>query len=130
MIRIGNHVRINSGVSFITHDGGAWVLRDLLDIPNHEQIDLFKGITVGNNVHIGTGTTIMPGVHIGNNVIIGCSAVVTKDIPDNSVAVGVPAKVIESIEEYVEKNKNRFEYTKGLPANEKKQYLLGKYGSR
>ncbi len=45
----------------------------------------------------------MPGVNIGDNVIIGCSSVVSKDIPSNSVGVGVPAKVIESIDEYYNK---------------------------
>ena len=62
-----------------------------------EDIDLFGTIIVGNNVHIGTNAIIMPNVTIGNNVIIGCGAIVTHDIPDNSVAVGVPAKVIKML---------------------------------
>ena len=127
LITLGNHVRVNSGVSFVTHDGGVWVLRDYLDTPEHEKIDLFGSITVGNNVHIGTNAVIMPGVHIGSDVIIGCGAVVTKDIPDGSVAVGVPAKVVESIDDYAEKNKERFEFTKQLAAQEKKEYLLERY---
>ena len=66
----------------------------------------------------------MPGVTIGNNVVIGAGAVVTKDIPDNMVAVGVPAKPIETIEKYVEKNIDKFVYTKNLSYNEKKKILL------
>ena len=127
LISIGNHVRVNAGVTFVTHDGGAWVLRKYLVSENSDKIDIFKPIKVGNNVHIGTGATIMPGVTIGNNVIIGCNAVVTKSIPDNSVAVGVPAKVIETIDEYAEKNKGNFVYTKHMSANEKRAYILGKY---
>lgn len=71
--------------------------------------------------------TIMPGVTIGSNCIIGCGAVVTKDIPDNSIAVGVPAKVIETIDDYYEKNKDLVDYTKNLSPTEKKEYLIKKY---
>lgn len=66
----------------------------------------------------------MPGVTIGNNVIICAGAIVTKDIPDNSVAVGIPTKPIVTIEEYVEKNKETFVYTKNLSYEEKKKVLL------
>lgn len=55
-------------------------------------------ITVGNNVWIGAGVHVMPGVTIGNNVVIGGGSVVVKDIPDNSVAVGNPCKVIKHLE--------------------------------
>lgn len=127
LIHIGNHVRINSGVNFVTHDGGAWVLREYINDDYAKKIDLFGKITVGNNVHIGTNAIIMPGVTIGNNCIIGCGAIVTKSIPDNSIAVGVPARVIETIDEYIEKNKGRFEYTKQMNYDEKKKYLLNKY---
>lgn len=66
----------------------------------------------------------MPGVTIGDNCIIGAGAVVTKDVPPNSVAIGVPAKVLETVEEYAEKNKNRVVMTKGMDHEEKKKYLL------
>lgn len=69
----------------------------------------------------------MPNVHIGNNCVIGAGAVVTKDIPDNSVAVGVPARVIESIEEYENKVTQKCDYTKQLTYEEKKKYLMKKY---
>lgn len=55
-------------------------------------------VNIGNDVWIGANVVILPGVTIGNNVVIGAGAVVTKDIPDNSLAVGVPARVIKSIE--------------------------------
>lgn len=56
-------------------------------------------ITVGNNVWFGAGVQVMPGVTIGNNVVIGSGSIVTKDIPDNSLAVGNPCKVIRAITE-------------------------------
>lgn len=55
-------------------------------------------MTIGNNVWIGGSVTILPGVRIGNNTTIGAGSVVTKDIADNCVAVGNPAKVIKRLE--------------------------------
>jgi len=57
------------------------------------------GITIGDNVWLGGNVVVNPGVHIGNNVVIGAGSVVTKDIPDNMVAVGNPCKVIREITE-------------------------------
>lgn len=54
-------------------------------------------ITVGDNVWIGAGVQVMPGVAIGSNVVIGGGSIVVKDIPDNSVAVGNPCKVVREI---------------------------------
>lgn len=54
-------------------------------------------VKIGDNVWIGAGTTILPGVEIGENTVIGSGSVVTKDIPNNVVAFGVPCKVIRKI---------------------------------
>ena len=83
---------------------------------------------MGNNVHIGINSVIMPGVNIGDNCVIGCGAVVTKDIPDNSIAVGVPAKVIKSIDQYYIQHKECCDYVKHLSETDKKKYLIQKYG--
>ena len=61
-----------------------------------------KSIRIGNDVWLGANVTVLPGVTIGNNVVIGAGAVVNKDIPDNSLAVGVPARVIKEIENDLE----------------------------
>lgn len=52
-------------------------------------------VCIGNHVFIGIGSCILPGVHIGNNVVIGANSVVTSDVPDDSMAVGSPARVIK-----------------------------------
>ncbi len=121
LIKLGNHVRITSGVQLITHDGGLWTLRHMGLLPD---ADRFGRITIGNNVHIGINAVIMPGVTIGDNVVVGCGAVVTKDIPDGCVVAGVPAKVIETIEEYYEKSRPRSVETKHMSPEEKKIWLL------
>lgn len=54
-------------------------------------------VTIGNNVWIGGSAVINPGVNIGDNVVIGSGSVVTKDIPDNVIAVGNPCRVIREI---------------------------------
>ena len=124
LITIGDHVRLNQGVTIVTH---AWVLRECSSIPNKEELTLFGKVVIGNNVHVGTNAMIMPGVHIGNNCIIGSGAIVTKDIPDNSIAVGVPARVIETIEEYEAKHKDDFSFTKSMSRAEVREYLRKKY---
>ena len=70
---------------------------DRIDIPMCEQgFDDPKEVVIEDDVWLGRRVIIMPGVHIGKGSIIGAGAVVTKDIPEYSVAVGVPAKVVKS----------------------------------
>jgi acetyltransferase-like isoleucine patch superfamily enzyme len=97
LITLGDNVYITAGVQFITHDGGTLILRK-----DHPDLEWTAPITIGNDVYIGLRAVIMPGVNIGNRCIIGTGAVVTKDIPDNSVAVGVPARVIRTVDDYLE----------------------------
>lgn len=54
-------------------------------------------VNIGNNVWIGGNSVIMPGVSIGNNVTVGAGSVVTKDIPDNKLALGNPCKIIKDL---------------------------------
>lgn len=65
-------------------------------------------VTIGNNVFIGMGSIILPNTTIGNDVIIGAGSVVTKDIPNNSVVAGNPAKKICSYNDYIENQKKIF----------------------
>ena len=97
-ITLGDKVHITKDVLFVTHDGGTLLFRD--QIPD---LEITKPIVVGDNVYIGVRSIIMPGVTIGNNVIVAAGAVVTKDVPDNSVVGGVPARLIKTTEEYFSK---------------------------
>lgn len=67
---------------------------DRLDIPVREQGNEVGAVRIGRNVWLGGKVTVVSGVTIGDNAIIGANAVVTRDIPANAIAVGVPAKVI------------------------------------
>ena len=125
LIEIGDNTRIAEDVRFFTHDGGAHVLRNMGLLEN---ADFFGPIKIGSNVHIGTQAMILPNVTIGNNVIVGIRAVVTKDVPDNCIVAGMPARIIETIDEYYEKHKDTCDFTKNLSAEEKKAYLVKKYG--
>jgi serine O-acetyltransferase len=62
----------------------------LIDIGYHEE----DRPSIGDNVSIGSGAKILGGIEIGNNVIIGANAVVTKSLPDNVLAIGIPAKIV------------------------------------
>lgn len=62
-----------------------------------KHLGIAKEVTIGNDVWIGGNVTIVPGVHIGNNVVVAAGAVVTKDVPDNSLVAGVPAKKIKEL---------------------------------
>ncbi|HEU4776177.1 MAG TPA: acyltransferase [Telluria sp.] len=96
LISIGNNVHIVSGCNFINHDGGVLILRH-----RFPDLEITKPIRIGNNVYIGINCTILPGVTIGDNVIIGAGAVVTRDIPSGSVAAGIPARVIKTLDQYL-----------------------------
>lgn len=123
LITLGNNVHITDGVRFETHDGGTLLFRN--QIPD---LEITKPIIVGNDVYIGNNVILMPGVKVGNKVIIGAGAIVTKDIPDNSVAVGVPARVIKTADEYFEKIQKESLHLGHLKSQEKDKALMKYYG--
>jgi acetyltransferase-like isoleucine patch superfamily enzyme len=121
LITIGDHVAITHA-TFVTHDGAMFTLWH--KIPDEEY---FAPITVGNNVFIGYGSIIMPGVNIGDNVVVGAGTVVTKDIPSNCVAVGVPAKPLKLHEEYYLGVLGKTVKTYKLAPQQKKEFLLNHF---
>lgn len=102
LITLGDDVHVTSGCQFITHDGGTLVLRH-----RDPTLEITAPIKVGSRVYLGMQTIILPGVTIGDDVVIGARSVVTRDIPSNSVAVGTPARVIKSLDQYFDELSER-----------------------
>ena len=92
-VRFGNNCFIAPNCSFYTAGHPISVTE------RNEGLEYAKPITVGNNVWIGGGVTVLPGVTIGNNVVIGAGSVVTKDIPDGVLAFGNPCKMHRELTE-------------------------------
>lgn len=104
-IKIGNNVLIASRVyiSDIVHGNYIGNEQDTpLSIPKERKLST-KPVIIEENVWIGEGVCILPGVRIGSGSVIGANSVVTKDIEENSIAVGIPAKVIKIFNEKTER---------------------------
>lgn len=113
LIDIGDNVTLAPRVHILCHDAST---KQFL---NYTKIGKVK---IGNNVFVGTESVILPNVKVGNNVIVGANSTISKDIPDNVVAAGNPAKVICSLEEYLERHK---ENMKEGPVYEENYTLRG-----
>ena len=90
-VTIGDDCFVGPNVSIYT------ACHDTDPLKRNSREEWAEPVTIGDNVWIGGNTTILPGVTIGSNVTIGAGSVVVKDIPDNCVAVGNPARVIKEI---------------------------------
>ena len=91
-VRFGDHCMLGPGVQIYT------AIHPLNPTERNSGEEYAKPITFGNNVWIGGSAIVNPGVRVGNNVVIASGAVVTKDVPDNVVVGGNPAKVIKQVE--------------------------------
>ena len=100
LLEIGDDVTIAPRVHILCHDASTKRFLGYTKIGR---------VKIGNNVFIGAESVVLPNVTIGNNVVIGANSTVTHDIPDNSVAVGSPARVICTLDEYLAKEKIRME---------------------
>lgn len=123
LITIGNDCFISANCTFVTHDGGILILRK--EIPD---LELTSPITIGNDVYIGINTTIMPGTKIGNRCIIGACSLVKGEFADNSVIAGTPARVIKTVDEYLEKAKRNSLHYGNLSQSAKAQKLKEHFG--
>lgn len=95
-ISIGDNVTLAPRVHILAHDASTKLFL------NHTRV---ANTVIGNNVFIGAGAIVLPGVTIGDNVVIGAGSIVAKDIPNNSVAVGNPARVVKSLEEFLNEHR-------------------------
>ena len=109
---------ITASVKIFTH-GGAQVARR--KYPNY---DVFGMVEVGDYCYIGTNSLIMPGVKIGNGSMVAAGSVVTKSVPPNMVVGGNPARILCTVDEYIERNKTFDLESKGLSYEQKRTFLL------
>ena len=116
----GHHVHLGSGVYAnsnltLVDDGNIYIGDKVMLGPNvtiatanhpinpelrDRGLQFNKDVYIGENTWIGAGVVIVPGEHIGSNTVIGAGSVVTKDIPDNVIAVGNPCRVIRNVSEH------------------------------
>lgn len=128
LIKFHNNVTVASGVTFINHD----IMNNVLDNLGNEHYAYNSGcIEVMDNVFIGSNATILQNVKIGPNAIVAAGSVVTKDVEENTIVAGVPAKPIGKFDEYLKKRKkfrfmsddelwNQFDKEKGIKNEENK----------
>lgn len=132
LISIGDNVTLAPRVHVLAHDASTC---------NHLGYARIGNVVIGNNVFVGAESVILPNVSIGDNSIIGANSTVSRDIPANVVAAGSPAKVICTLDEYLDKNRQLMKsnpiygeaYTlRGNITSEKKKRqfdeLKGKFG--
>lgn len=115
LVTIGNNVDFNRNFQLLTHDYTTSVfVRKYYSFINSS-----GRVNIGNNIVFGTDVIVLKGVTIGDNCIIGAGSIVSKSIPSNSVAVGRPAKVICSVDDFYERRKTEcineaFEYVNSI----------------
>ena len=99
LISIGNDVTL-TGVTVLAHDASTQIPLGVSKV---------GCVEIGDRVYVGHGSIILPGVKIGSRVVIGAGTVVSKDIPDNSVAVGNPVRVVGTYDDFVEKHRRQMQ---------------------
>lgn len=98
LIEIGDNVTIAPRAHILCHDASTKQFLGYTKIGR---------VTIGDNVFIGAESVVLPGISIGSDVIIGANSTITHDIPSNVVVAGSPARVICTLEEYLDKEKQR-----------------------
>ena len=114
-IRLGNNVRLAS-CTLMTHDGVINMLEQAYSV----KLDAVGKIDIQDNVFVGHGAKIMRCVTIGHNCVIAAGAIVTKDVPPNSVMGGIPAKFICTTDALVERLKTESETLPWFPLIKKR----------
>ncbi len=120
LIEIGNNC-ILTHCTVLSHDASTQIFF------NKSKVGIVK---IGDNCFLGWGSIILPNVKIGKNCIIGAGCVVSHDIPDNSIVVGNPCKIICSTEEFIKKHKRNMKVTPVFNTYWKKKTRDEKYKER
>lgn len=100
LITIGDNVTMAPRVHVLAHDASTC---------HHLGYARIGCVHIGDNVFIGADTVVLPGVTIGNNVIVGANSTVTRNIPDDVVVAGNPARIICSLADFIARNRQRME---------------------
>lgn len=112
LIALGDNVVLSREVMLLTHDYSMHTVGKSLNLKNIDKIKeedaknyllISKGISIGDNSFIGARVSILPGTHIGNNVLVGACSVVKGYIPDNSIVIGNPCKIVGKTSEWMDK---------------------------
>ena len=98
LISIGNDVTLANKVQILAHDDSLRVYTGFSRVGR---------VIIGDRVFVGANSTILMNTKIGNDVIVAAGSVVTKDIPDDSIVAGVPARIIGKTSEYLDREKSR-----------------------
>jgi acetyltransferase-like isoleucine patch superfamily enzyme len=107
LIELGNRVTISQNVVFLTHDGANRVFRDRL--PNSAPWgNRFGSIQVLDNSFVGANSILMPDIVIGPNAIVGAGSLVNQSVPPDTVVAGVPIRHIFTLNEYIERYKEKW----------------------
>jgi acetyltransferase-like isoleucine patch superfamily enzyme len=126
LVEIGDRVGIAGGTRFLAHDGAAWLVRD-----RHPDLHVLGRITVGSGTFIGQDCLILPGTTIGRNCLIGAGSVVKGAIPDESVVLGNPARVVMKtgvVERLLLANKGRIDADlAAMKPADRKRLILGHF---
>lgn len=113
LVEIGNNVTLAPQVYILAHDASTKIPMGVTKVGR---------VVIGNNVFIGAKTIILPNVRIGDDVVIGAGSVVTKDIENNSLVVGSPARKISTLDEYIKKNEEIYKIVGRSSFDQIKEY--------
>jgi acetyltransferase-like isoleucine patch superfamily enzyme len=118
LVSIGNQVTISHNVDFITHDGGLGIVR-----AKYPDAYLYGRIQVGDRCFLGAHCVLLPGTRVGTGSVIGSGSIVAGEIPSGVVAIGVPAKPVKSVEEYIQGKRHLWIDTRELTPSAKRELL-------
>jgi acetyltransferase-like isoleucine patch superfamily enzyme len=123
LVDIGDNVGIAPGTHFMTHDGSVFPARRLGP-------QIFGRISIGDNSFVGMNCLILPGTVVGRDCIIGAGSVVGSTVPDGSVVMGNPARVVMSVkmaEQLPARHRHRLDVS-GLPPEERERRIREHFG--
>ena len=99
LVKLGDNVWITAGCQLLCHDASVI----MINIMRQGHRDRVGPIIMGNNSFLGNNVIVLPGITIGSNTIVGAGSVVTKEVTDNAVWAGNPARFICPVDEYIDK---------------------------